>query len=243
MPMHDWTRVSPGIYHNFHQYWTIEISKVLNQGILPPGYFAMADQRVSGPEPDVIALKFRGPEPAVGLAVAEAPPRIRASGRAEIDAARYAVKANRLSVRDEIGQVVAIIEVVSPGNKDRQAAVSDFVGKAVTFLRNGVHLLMIDPFPAGSRDPEGLASAIWRALADPPIEPLPPGKPLAVASFDAGPPLTAYVEPIAVGDALPEAPLFLAPGWYVNVPLEPTYQSCWGQMPPPIQALVAPDSP
>jgi hypothetical protein len=35
------------------------------------------------------------------------------------------------------------------------------------------------------------------------------------------------VEPIAVGDVLIDMPLFLAPGWHVNVPLEATHQAAW----------------
>ena len=64
MPIHDWTRVEAGTFHDFHQGWTIEIRNKLNSGVLPDGYFAMADQRVSGPEPDVVALKLRGPSSA-----------------------------------------------------------------------------------------------------------------------------------------------------------------------------------
>ena len=79
MPIHDWTRVDAETYYDFHQDWTIEIRRTLNRGILPPGYFAMADQRVSGPEPDLVALRLKGPEPTGGLAVAEVPPRIEAS--------------------------------------------------------------------------------------------------------------------------------------------------------------------
>jgi len=37
--------------------------------------------------------------------------------------------------------------------------------------------------------------------------------------------VTAYIEPIAVGDPLLEMPLFLDPWSYVNVPLEPTYRA------------------
>ena len=44
-------------------------------------------------------------------------------------------------------------------------------------------------------------------------------------------PLTAYVDSLAVGDPLPDAPLFLAPGWYVNVPLEQTYMASWDVTP------------
>ena len=152
MPLHDWTRVSAGIYHNFHQDWTIEICRTLNGGILPPGYYAMADQRVSGPEPDLVALRLRGPEPQGGLVVAETPPRIKQAGRAESEAALYARKANRIAIRHELGRVVAMIEVVSPGNKDSQHAIASFVAKAVDFLRNGIHFLVIDPFPTGLRD-------------------------------------------------------------------------------------------
>lgn len=71
MPIHDWTRVSAGTFHDFHQGWTIEIRNRLNSGILPEGYYAMADQRVTGPEPDVIALRLRGAHAKGGLEVAE----------------------------------------------------------------------------------------------------------------------------------------------------------------------------
>lgn len=41
----------------------------------------------------------------------------------------------------------------------------------------------------------------------------------------------SYVEPVAVGDLLIDMPLFLAPGWYVNVPLEQTYQAAYRGVP------------
>jgi hypothetical protein len=40
-----------------------------------------------------------------------------------------------------------------------------------------------------------------------------------------------FVEPVAVGDALPEMPLFLTPEVYVSVPLEATYQAALDGMP------------
>ena len=76
MPIHDCTQVSAGIFHDFHQDWTIEIRRRMNRGILPPGYYAMADQRVSGPEPDIIAHRLRSPEPTgVGRRGDAAPPQ------------------------------------------------------------------------------------------------------------------------------------------------------------------------
>ncbi len=238
MPIHDWSRVPAGIYHDFHQDWTIQIRRTLNAGILPPGFFAMADQRVSGPEPDVIALRLRGPEPTGGLVVAEAPPRLRQAARAPSDAARYARKANRIAIHHGIGTVVAMIAVLSPGNKESRSAVAAFVTKVVDFLRNGIHFLMIDPFPPGPRDPNGMAQLIWQEIADGTMEPLPGDQSRVIAAFDAGESLTAYFEAIDVGQPLPEAPLFLAPGWYVNVPLEQTYQASWDVTPDPIRKLV-----
>ncbi len=35
MPIHDWTRVPAGLFHHFHQDWSIEIARTLNRGRLP----------------------------------------------------------------------------------------------------------------------------------------------------------------------------------------------------------------
>jgi hypothetical protein len=240
MPIHDWTRVDAGTFHDFHQGWTIEIRNKLNNGVLPDGYFAMADQRVSGPEPDVVALRLRGPEPTGGLVVADTPPRIKQAARLEAEAALYARRADRIAIRHGLGRVVAMIEVVSPGNKDSKHAIASFVAKAADFLRNGIHLLVVDPFPPGPRDRHGIAQAVWDELVGEPLAPRPTAELLTVAAFDAGEPLIAYVDCPAVGDPWPEAPLFLAPGWYVNVPLEETYRASWAVTPRPIRDLLGP---
>jgi hypothetical protein len=138
---------------------------------------------------------------------------------------------------------VAVIEVVSPGNKVSRSALGSFVGKGVDFLRNGIHFLVIDPFPPSPPDPGGIPLALWDQLLDEPLPPRPAGKPLTVAASDAGDPLTAYVEALAVGDVLPDAPLFLASGWCVNVPLEETYMARWTLTLPPIRDRVAPGEP
>ena len=40
MPIHDWSRVDAGLFHHFHQAWTIEISNALNAGGLLEAGFA-----------------------------------------------------------------------------------------------------------------------------------------------------------------------------------------------------------
>ncbi len=44
---------------------------------------------------------------------------------------------------------------------------------------------------------------------------------------------------MAVGDALPDMPLFLTPEVYVPLPLEATYQSAWEAVPAVWQEVLA----
>ncbi len=241
MPIHDWSRVAAGTFHNFHYRWRAAICDALNDGILPEDYFAMAEQRAGGPIPDVLALHVP-PAPAAahdkrsGLAVKTKPPRARHI--VHTDSTHYSQRANRISVRDELGEVVAIIELVSPGNKSTAQALDKFVKKLAEFYSRGIHLLVVDLFPPTLRDPQGLHPLIWQEPSedDEELYALPPDKPLTVASYDAES-FTGYVDNVAVGDVLPDAPLFLAEDWYVPCPLEMSYQTAWNVMPLPIRRL------
>jgi hypothetical protein len=140
--------------------------------------------------------------------------------------------------------VVAVIEIVSPGNKSSRNGLRAFVEKNLDFLRQGIHLLVIDLFPPTARDPQGIHKAIWDEIKDEPF-PLPADKPLILAAYAAGFPKTAYIEAVAVGDVLPDMPLFLfpEPEGYVMAPLETTYQNAWGDCPRALkEAVEAPSS-
>ena len=83
-----------------------------------------------------------------GMAVADVPPKVRY--RTESEAANYARRADRLTVRNEDGDVVAIIEIVSPGNKDSKHALRQFTRKAVQYLHEQgrgawTHELVVTP--------------------------------------------------------------------------------------------------
>jgi len=54
---------------------------------------------------------------------------------------------------------------------------------------------------------------------------------LAVASYETGLTVRAFVVTVAVGDELPDMPLFLDPGACVNVPLEATYRAAFAALP------------
>lgn len=228
MPLHDWTRVPAGLFHDFHQGWSIEIRAALNAGILPKGYSALVEQRSSGVEPDVLAIEERAKRrPSIkddgGLLILE-PPSTRMVFRTEEEV--YADRANRVVVKHHLGRTVAIIEIVSPGNKDSRHRLRKFVEKTVDFIHNGVHVLVVDVFPPAALDPFGIHHLIWDELHSEPFE-FPLGKDRILASYEAGRGKAAYVEPIAVGDEFPDMPLFLATGIHVKVPLDATYQKAW----------------
>jgi hypothetical protein len=242
MPIHDWTRVDAGLFHAFHHQWIGALCDSLNAGGLPPDYFALPEQSVRGPIPDVLTLELApgtGPgEPnraATGLAVAAVPPRARLVARAEDRI--YVRKANRVAVHHRHGQVIAVLEIVSPGNKASRSELRSFVEKSSELIMQGVHLLVIDLFPPSKRDPQGIHKAIWDEFEETEFE-LPSGRPLVLASYDAGPPPAAYVESMAVGDALLDMPLFLKPEFYVPAPLETTYESTWSRFPAAMKRLL-----
>ena len=242
MPMHDWTRVKSGIYHNFHYRWIAAIMDRLNAGLLPSGYFAMAEQIIGGPETDVVALQTSTrPKSKVGsnggVTLAPFQPKTRFVMRVPPEQERYARKANRIAIHHELGEVVAVIEIMSPGNKDRRRSFRTFVDKAIDLMQQQVNLLIIDPFPPGRHDPQGIHGAIWEEFNDEPFQ-LPPDKPLTLASYQVEPIKTCYLEPIAVGDALPDMPLFLMGDCGINVPLEETYQTTWNVLPAEIRQLL-----
>jgi hypothetical protein len=239
MPVHDWTRVEAGIFHAFHTTWTGGLQNALNEGVLPEGYYALAEQHVGRPITDILTL-HASPPPALpplplppatgGTAVAEAPPRVRRRQTVEPE---MLARRRSLAIRHVSGhRLVALLEIVSPANKDRVKHVEEFATKGVDALDAGVHLLIIDLFPPGAHDPQGMHGIICDRLArfDEPYD-LPAEEPLTLASYAAGPRVEIYLEHVAVGAALPEMPLFVRPDRYVNVPLEATYAAAYRGMP------------
>ena len=240
MPIHDWSRIPSGIFHHFHQDWSIEIARTLNRGNLPKGLSAMVEQRAGPKEGDVLTVESRRPKrkpnPGEGgglLTLAPPATSIVRKTTKEI----YADRSNRIVVKHHLGRIVAVIEILSPGNKDSRAAMRDFVEKTIDFMRRGVHLLLIDLFPPSPRDPFGIHKAIWDEIHEEEFR-FPQGKDRILASYEMGEVRAAYVEPIAVGDRLPAMPLFLVQGMHIQVPLEPTYMSTWDASPEEMRIAV-----
>ena len=164
MAVHDWTRIDAGVFHHFHLLWIAEMCRRLNRS-LPPGYYTLAEQVTQHGNPDVLALRLTGGPlggsgrepgrddgPDGGTLVAAAPRvRYRATAVGELPG-----PPNRsLVVRRTNGdRVVAMIEIVSPGNKGSRHALRSFLAKARALLARPRPPARPRPVPARPPRPE-----------------------------------------------------------------------------------------
>jgi len=230
MPMHNWKMVDAGIYHAFHHRWISALSDFLNAENLPSDYYALPEQVAAGFGPDVLTLQTLPPDPSSNGSVATQP-RPKTRFVAETATEFYRRKKSSIVVRHVSGdRIVAVLEIVSPGNKSTRDGFRAFIEKACEFLEHRVHLLLIDPFPPTKRDPEGIHAAIWGEVVDEPFQ-LPEHKPLTLVAYECGIVTRAYIEPIGISDLLPDMPLYYEPESYVMVPLESTYTTAFNTMP------------
>jgi len=201
--------------------WVAELQRTLNNSVLPSEYYAQAEQ-IAGPfGPDVLTLQVPGSNGNGGDSMPTA----------ETEMSEYALKRRTIVIRHASDdRIVALLELVSPGNKSSRNALRAFVDKAVESLFRGFHLLIVDLFPPTRRDPQGIHGAIWNEIGSDDYA-MPTETPLTLAAYSAGAAKKAYVEPMAVGREVIEMPLFLEPEIYVNVPLEATYEAAYDAVP------------
>src|SRR5690348_11575457 len=103
MPIHDWTRVDPCIFHDFHLAWIGALRTALNSGSLPPRFYALIEQFPGDADADVIALHT----PRVGI--------------------RNGHRQRSVVVRHESDhRALALIEIIAPGNKELVRGIKTF---------------------------------------------------------------------------------------------------------------------
>lgn len=244
MPVHDWTRVSDGTFHHFHYSWVLEILRALRRGLLPKGYYVMAEQ-IGGDvgEPDVLTLQTTAtkPDPEDPLSgtatLTVTPPTVQT--RMTIPRDPYARLQRTIVIRHTSGdRIVAMIEVLSPGNKSSRHAIRAFLDKAVAALDGGVHLLLVDVHPPGPRDSNGIHGALLNEIGTEEYV-LGRERPLTAVAYISGTALVdAFVNHFAVGEPLPEMPLFLTRENFIRVPLETAYVSAWDDVPQQYQEIL-----
>ena len=243
MPLHDWSRVESGIFHAFHTSWITAIQNALNAGLLPKIYYALAEQHAGEFVADVLALHVpsapeeltRIPVPdsetGGGTALAEAPPKISLHEKIELEITeiqRYLAIRHLSSHR-----IIALLEIVSPGNKNSEARYENFVHKTVYAIRRHVNVLLIDVHETGRFDQDGINARIRNMLSPQSTPTIDRPRHSTLASYCPDPlrAVDIYLEHVAPNMPLPDMPIFLNPDRYVNVPLEATWLEAWKGMP------------
>lgn len=215
-------------WRSFHGAWAAAIARLLNQGILPSGYYAVPLVDRDGPiEIDVAALREQGtiasgdnaslpqswapPAPAVAVAV-ELP---------STDGIEVQVFADGGDPR-----LAAAVELVSPRNKDRPQARQNFAAKCVGYLQQGSSVVIVDIVTTRRAD---LNAAILSLLGvDVATAELPPG--LSAVSYrtvgqeEETQQLQLWPMPLALGQPLLTLPLWIAADFSVPLDLEASYQ-------------------
>lgn len=222
MPLHDW-RDDRG-WNSLHLVWQNQLLDWV-QGRLPPGYRAYLGSvpalTIDTPagHPDLGVRQWSPPaEPP-----AEGPPAALPGPDAEAVAVFELDPQTTVHV-DLHGRLVAAIELVSPRNKDRPDARQRYLGRYLGYVRQGVHLMLIDVLPRPAEFSFADAIAANLGFAQPPCP-----APFAV-SYRVGEPvpdgtvLGIWRRPLRVGEPLPTLPLALTVREAIGIDLEHTYR-------------------
>lgn len=242
MPLHDWNHVEAGIFHAFHTAWIGEIQSSLNHGLLPSTFYALAEQHVGGYIADVLTLREPDPEErssaesfsgtssgGSATALASLPQTsIHESIEVDLTELRRSVAIRHVSTH----RIIALIEIVSPANKDRIERLQSFLDKTLQALANGIHVLVVDVLAPGVHDPQGMHEAVRAAVSSVSNGTKATHRASTLASYlSQRTGFEAFVEHPQLGQLLPAMPVFLERIRYINVPLEETYQRAWDGMP------------
>ncbi len=246
MPLHDWTRVTPNDFHDMHVGWITALRTRLNTGLLPEGYYAMAEHVVPPFAPDVLtlgagrrgeSLSAESPDGGGVATAARVSAEVTPSGNG---GARQKPPERRVVVRHVEGrQLIAVIEVVSPGNKARAKATNVLIDKSIALLRNGIHLTIIDVFPNPPRLPRGFGGAVWKGVERVAADYTPQfSRTHSAFAAQEGGGCLVHSQSSELGAPLPSLPLYLTPTIHVPLPLEEAYQDSWVGYPKPLRAIL-----
>jgi len=215
-------------WRSFHGAWAAAMARLLNQDVLPAGYYAVPLVDRDGPvEIDVAALREQeallpaggvaAPQtwspPAPGLAVAvELPPA---------DGVEVHVFAD-----DGDPRLAAAIELVSPRNKDRPQARKAFAVKCVGYLQQDSSVVVVDTVTTRRAD----LNATILSLLGVETSTATPASLSAVSYRAVGreeetQQLQLWPAPLALGQPLPTLPLWIAADFAVPLDLEASYQA------------------
>jgi hypothetical protein len=217
-------------WESFHARWASAMADALNLALLPPGYFAEIQVHFgSRVEVDVATLEE----------VASISSTRREGTTATLEAPAWAPPTPALVMPalfpDDVEvqvysseggpTLVAAIELISPGNKDRDEARRAFAAKCAGYLQRGIGLIIIDVV---TNRRGNLHDELVRLLGYGDEFLFPSGPSLYAVAYrplrrDETNQTEVWPTPVMVGDALPTLPLALRRGPCVPLDLEAIY--------------------
>lgn len=217
-------------WESFHSSWATRIADALTERWLPPNY--IAEEHVHfGPAIEIDVATFeREPSPTAeveGTTVATVAAKVWTAPPA--DGVLPAVFPDTFEVRvlntDAGPRLVAAIELLSPGNKDRPTERRAFASKCASYLYQGISVIIMDIV---TNRRANLHNEVLRLLEAGDALQLPPEanlyavayRPLRRGQSDA---IDVWRSPLALGQALPTLPLGLRADLVVPVDFEASY--------------------
>jgi hypothetical protein len=215
-------------WESSHVNWAGAIADALNESLLPAGYFAEEHAQL-GPmvEIDVATFNEPGSSPERSGGTATLPPRTWAPPAPSIVVPAAFTDAFEVLVFEGEGgaRLVAVIELVSPANKDREAHRRAFAVKCASYLCRGIGLIVIDIVTSRRAN---LHDEIWRVLGHGDAFALPRETNLYGIAYrpivrDGGSWVEAWPTSLEIGRPLPVLPLALDAETVLPIDLEATY--------------------
>jgi hypothetical protein len=218
-------------WESFHAGWSTHLAEALND-LLPPQFIA-TELRHAGTHLEIDVATFSRPH------TAPQPPRTNGAGVATLAPVwappapvqtMPAIFPDTFEVRvisTRAGRIlVAAIELVSPGNKDRPEERTAFAAKCASYLHTGVSLIVMDIVTDRHFN---LHNELMRLMnADPNFQMAADAHLYAVAYRpvlrEERPEIDLWPTTLQLGDALPLLPLRLTDDLFVPVDFETTYQ-------------------
>ena len=217
-------------WESFHALWTAEIVRSLNRNVLPSGCFAEAQVHV-GSRVEVDVATFEGEKSS-----SSGPSGVNGSGVAVMTWAVSAPPLVMPTIFPDVIEVqvfhmsggatlVAAIELVSPGNKDQPEARRAFAAKCLSYLQQGIGLVIVDIV---SERLANLHNELIHLMEQPEAFELPGAPALYAVAYrptrrETGDHIEMWPIPLAMGRTLPVMPLALRAVATVPVDLEATY--------------------
>jgi hypothetical protein len=217
-------------WESFHSSWATKIADALTERWLPPNYIAEEHVHV-GPSIEIDVATFErntspGMEAGAGTA-ATARPAVWTPPAP--DAVLPSVIPDTFEVRilstDTGPQLVAAIELISPGNKDRPAERRAFAVKCASYLYQGISLVIVDIVTSRRAN---LHNDVLRVMEAAEALHLAPEVSLYATAYrplrrDGRDEIDVWRSPLALGRPLPTLPLSLRADLVIPVDFEATY--------------------